>query len=231
VGPSAVPILPTARSGTRVVAARPRRLGDLLAAPSAAAGPLVRPADVGGRAAWDVLVRDGALERVRGDAAVLAGTDVTPALRAALLAGSLPTGGVLAGRSAAWVHVGRPAADHAAGRLDVTYAAGGHRPEVWGAGLVWQAPLLRDDTVELGRVRVTVPLRTVVDVALHVPDDEAAAGLVRLLADGCRVALADAARLLERRVRAVGRPRARRVLARAGALPAASLRAAAAPLP
>jgi len=212
------------------VPSRPRRLGDLLVA-APVAGPLVRPADVGGRAAWDVLVRDGALEVVRGRAAVPAGTEVTPALRAALLAGSLPTGGIVAGRSAAWVHVGRAAAGQAAGPLDVTYVAGGHRPEVWGAGLVWQAPLLRDDTVELGRVRVTAPLRTVVDVALHVPDDDAAARLARVVADGCRVALADAERLLERRARAVGRPRARQVLALARALPAASLRAARAPLP
>lgn len=199
----------------------PRRLGDLLAAPGRPSGTLVHPADVGGRAAWDVLVRDGALEAVRDDAAVVAGTVVTPLLRAALLAGALPAGAVAAGRTAAWVHAGRAAGPRAADPLDVAYAAGGHRPELWGAGLVWQAPLLRGDVVELGGVRVTAPLRTVVDVAVHVPAEEDAARLARAVADSCRLALPDAAALLERRARVVGRPRARRVLARAAALRAA----------
>ncbi|MFE5308041.1 hypothetical protein [Isoptericola sp. NPDC056605] len=199
----------------------PPRLGDLLAPPRRSRGLLVRPADVGGRAAWDVLVRDGALETVRDDAAVVAGTPVTPLLRAALLAGSLPAGAVAAGRTAAWVHVGRAAGPRATEHLDVAYAAGGHRPELWGAGLVWQAPLLRGDVVELAGARVTAPLRTVVDVAVHVPVEEDAARLARTVADACGLALADAAALLERRARVVGRPRARRVLARAGALRAA----------
>ncbi|GAB3093640.1 hypothetical protein [Isoptericola nanjingensis] len=199
----------------------PRRLGDLLTAPGRASGPLVRPADVGGRAAWDVLVRDGSLEVVRDDAAVVAGTTMTPVLRAALLAGSLPAGAVAAGRTAAWVHAGRLAGTRSAEHLDVTYAAGGHRPELWGAGLVWQAPLLRGDVVELAGVRVTAPLRTVVDVAVHVPGEEDATRLARVVADSCGLALPDAAALLERRVRVVGRPRARRVLARAAVLRAA----------
>ncbi|MEL7974904.1 hypothetical protein AAG589_03510 [Isoptericola sp. F-RaC21] len=199
----------------------PRRLGDLLAAPARPAGPVVRPADVGGRAAWDVLVRDGALEVLRDGAAVVAGTTVTPVLRAALLAGTLPGGAVAAGRTAAWVHAGRAAGAASGDHLDVTYPAGGHRPELWGTGLVWQAPLLRGDTVELAGVRVTAPLRTVVDVAVHVPGDEDAARLARAVADACGLALGDAAALLERRARVVGRPRARRVLDRAAALRAA----------
>ncbi|MEU2201386.1 hypothetical protein [Isoptericola sp. NPDC019482] len=201
--------------------ASPCRLGDLLAPPGRRPGPLVRPADVGGRAAWDVLVRDGALEVVRGDAAVVAGDPVTPVLRAALLSGSLPAGAVAAGRTAAWVHAGPLAGRRSAAHLDVAYAAGGHRPALWGTGLVWQARLLRGDTVDLAGVRVTAPLRTVVDVALHVPGDEDAAVIARDLADACGLALDDAAVLLERRARVVGRPRARDVLARAAALRAA----------
>jgi len=216
-----LPATPVPPTGARRRPPAPGRLGDLLAAPSRSPGPLVRPADVGGRAAWDVLVRDGALEAVRDDAAVVAGTVVTPLLRAALLAGSLPAGAVAAGRTAAWVHVGRAAGPRAADPLDVAYAAGGHRPELWGAGLVWQAPLLRGDVVELAGARVTTPLRTVVDVALHVPVEEDAARLARAVADSCSLTLPDAAALLERRARVVGRPRARRVLARATALRAA----------
>ncbi|MFC7877179.1 hypothetical protein [Isoptericola sp. NPDC057391] len=222
-----LPVPPAAPAGRRHQGiAPPRRLGDLLTAPDRRYGPLVRPEDVGGRAAWDVLVRDGALEVVRGDAAVVAGTVVTPLLRAALLAGSLPAGAVAAGRTAAWVHAGRAAGARSADPLDVAYAAGGHRPELWGAGLVWQAPLLRGDVVELAGTRVTAPLRTVVDVAVHVPDEDDAARLARVVADSCRLALTDAAALLERRARVVGRPRARRVLSRA-----AGLRAAPAALP
>ncbi|MFI2102299.1 hypothetical protein ACH436_03350 [Isoptericola sp. NPDC019693] len=198
------------------------RLDALLTPPRPHPGPLVRPADVGGRAAWDVLVRDGALEVLRGDAAVVAGAVVTPGLRAGLLAGALPGGAVAAGRTAAWVHAGRAAGARSPDHLDVAYPAGGHRPDLWGAGLVWQAPLLRDDTVTLVGVRVTAPLRTVVDVAVHVPGDEDAALTARAVAVACDLDLADAAALLERRARVVGRPRARRVLARAAALRAAS---------
>ncbi|SKC71478.1 hypothetical protein [Krasilnikoviella flava] len=234
--------LPALRRTARDLApARARRLGDLLAPAARTTGPLVHPDDVGGRAAWDVLVADGALEVVRGDTAVVAGTAVPPALRATLLAGALPTGAVIAGRTAAWVHAGRAACARPTDGLDLTYPAGGHRPEVWGAGLVWQAPLLRDDTVTLGGARVTAPLRTVVDVAVHVPGDDDAALLARVVADACGVRLPDAAALLERRARVVGRPRARRVLARAAQLPqpgaahdratAPVLRAPPAPLP
>ncbi|MCK9793505.1 hypothetical protein M1843_07090 [Isoptericola sp. 4D.3] len=217
--PSSPAPLPAAASAGTRAADGEGRLGDLLATPARPAGAPVRPRDVGGRAAWQVLVRDGALEVVRGDLAVPTGTPVAPALRASLLAAEAPTGAVLAGRSAAWVHAGRPAAGPTGPPLDVTYPAGGHRPELWGAGLVWQSPLLRDDTVRLGGARVTTPLRTAVDVALHVPGDQAAASLVRVVVDVCGLDLDDAATLLERRVRAVGRPRARRVLDRARALP------------
>lgn len=171
---------------------------------------VVRPPDVGGRAAWSVLVRDGALEVVREDAAVPAGSPTTPRLRAALLRGQVPPAATVAGRTAAWVHVGPPAPD--GGHLDLAYRARGHRPAVWGRGLVWQAPLLRADVVELGGVRVTAPVRTAVDVALHVRDHDDALRRVLALVRAGGVDLDEADRQLERRVRAVGRPRARDVL-------------------
>ncbi|GAA1736735.1 hypothetical protein GCM10009809_34930 [Isoptericola hypogeus] len=204
-----------------------RRLGDLLAPPPPVRRPLRAPADVGGRAAWDVLVRDGVLEVVRGDAAVATGTPLTAADRAGTLTG-VPTGAVVAGRTAAWVHAGRRVGDE--GRLDLTYPAGSYRPTVWGAGLVWQAPLLRDDVVERAGVRVTAPARTVVDLALHLAPDDATPRVVALVR-WCGVDLEEASRLLERRVRAVGRPRARTVLDRARAALAGALGAAAGALP
>ncbi|TKR21875.1 hypothetical protein FA014_19445, partial [Cellulomonas hominis] len=47
--------------------------------------PLVRPADVG-PVAWQLLLRDGHLVRLRGDVALPARVRATPALRAAALA-------------------------------------------------------------------------------------------------------------------------------------------------
>ena len=202
----------------------PTRLGERLRAPVAPRCPRRAPADVGGRAAWDVLVRDGVLEVVRGDAAVAAGTPVTAADRAWLLTGVVPTGAVVAGRTAAWVHAGRRLDD--GGTLDLTYAAGGHRPAVWGAGLVWQSPLLRDDVGTHSGLRVTGPVRTALDLALHLPPDDAAWRVVALVR-ACGIDLREVRRQLERRMRAVGRPRARTVLDRAEA----SLGAASGPLP
>ncbi|MEN5073841.1 hypothetical protein ABE437_08490 [Isoptericola cucumis] len=202
----------------------PTPLGELLRAPGPSRSPLRSPADVGGRAAWDVLVRDGVLEVVRGDAAVAAGTRLDAAHRAGLLAGAVPTGAVVAGRTAAWVHAGRVLDD--GGALDLTYPAGGHRPSVWGAGLVWQSPLLREDVSPYGGLRVTSPVRTALDLALHLAPDDAAWRVVALVR-ACGVDLREVRRQLERRVRAVGRPRARTVLDRVGA----SLGAAPGPLP
>lgn len=191
-----------------------RRLGDLLEVPPRpdVRSRVVRPRDVGGRAAWSVLVRDGVLEVVRRDedAAVVAGTPTGPATRAGLLRARVPSGAVVAARTAAWVHAG-PAADDG-GRLDLTYRAGGHRPAVWGQGLCWQSPLLADDVVDLAGVRVTDPVRTAVDLALHVVPADDAARRVGTLVRVCGIELADVGRRLERRVRAVGRPRARDVL-------------------
>jgi len=203
------------------VAAMPR-LDELLDPPEPARTLLVTPDDVGGQAAWHVLVRDGALVRVRGHLAVLARTDVTPGLRARSLVDVVPRTAVAAGRTAAWVHTGAPRSE----TLDLAYGAGRHRPEVWAAARVWQAPLMRGDWQSLGGVRVTTPLRTVVDVALR-DDPELALPVVLALVMTCGVALDDAARRLESRARAVGRPRARLLLGDARA----ALAAQAAPVP
>lgn len=170
---------------------------------------MVLPEHVGGRVAWEGLVRDGALRVVRGCAAVRPGVAVGPALRTSVL-GPVPRGAAVAGRTAAWVHAGVP--DD--GTLDLAYATGRHRPEIWAGARVWQEPLLTSDVVEIAGVRTTTPLRTVLDLALREEPDRAVA-TVRALADACGVDLAVAGRTLELRARVVGRPRARRVLAAA----------------
>ncbi len=183
------------------------RLTEILDARPAPRPTVVRPEHVGGEVAWDALVREGALRVVRGRAAVRPDVAVGASLRARVL-GPVPRGAVVAGRTAAWVYAGVPDG----GTLDLAYASGRHRPEVWAGARVWQAPLLTSDVVELAGVRVTTPLRTVVDLALREEADRAVA-TVRTLVDVCGVDLDAAGRALELRARVVGRPRARRVLA------------------
>lgn len=185
------------------------RLADLLDARPSPRPSVVLPEHVGGPAAWDTLVRDGALRVVRDRAAVPAGDAVDACLRASVLPKPARSG-VVAGRTAAWVHAGVPDG----GTLDLAYATGRHRPEVWAGARVWQQPLLTSDVVEISGVRVTSPQRTVVDLALR-EDPGTAVELVRALVDACGVDLRAASRALELRTRVVGRPRARRVLAAA----------------
>lgn len=156
---------------------------------------MVRPSDVGGRAAWQVLVRGGALRAVVDDAAVPVGVAVTAEVRGAALAPRVPAGAVVTGPSAVWVHCGGALPEP----LDLVRRTGTLR--------------LASDCTWLGGVRVTAVGRTVVDVATRLPHEQAL-GLVLELARG-GADLAAAARFLERRNRVVGRPAARAVLAAA----------------
>ncbi|WP_407317742.1 hypothetical protein UQW22_14225 [Isoptericola halotolerans] len=181
-----------------------RSLSELLT-PARTTPVVVRPGDVGGSAAWQTLVREGCLQVVRHDAACPPGVPVGPVVRAGLLADQVPPGAVVTGRTAAWVYTG-----HGDGEvLDLTYPAGRHQPDRPPGARLWQGPLLRSDTTTLGHVGVTTPDRTVVELVLHDPDPvPAVLALVRRAAAD----LARARRSLELRTRAVGRPRARRLL-------------------
>lgn len=190
------------------------RLADLLDPRPAPPPLLVRPEHVGGRVAWETLVRDGALKALRGTAAVRTDLPVGPGLRAGVLRDLLPRGATVAGRTAAWVHAGVPDG----GTLDLAYPSGRHRPEVWAGARVWQEPLLASDVSEVSGVRVTTPVRTVVDLALR-DDPQPALETIRALVEVCGVDLSAATRSLESRARVVGRPRARRVLAAAAPCP------------
>lgn len=173
-----------------------------LLTPVRATRVVLRPQDVGGAAAWQTLVRDGLLRVVRGDAACPADARIDPAVRAGLLAGELPAGAVVTGRTAAWVHTGYD--DDQA--LDLTYPAGRHQPDRPAGARLWQGPLLHRDTLHLASVPVTAPDRTVVELVLHDTDPVPA---VLALARHAGADLSAARRSLERRTRAVGRPRAR----------------------
>lgn len=170
---------------------------------------IVRPPDVGGRVAWDLLVRDGALCVVAADAAVPARTPVTPPTRAAALGPQVPARSVLAGPTAAWVHCGGAMPE----RLHLAHRSGTHRPKVWTFTTVWSGPGLVADSVRLGGVLVTSPERTALDVALRLPPEDALRLVLGLRAAGAD--LVAASRALERRTRVPGRPQARLVLAEA----------------
>ena len=154
--------------------------------------PLVRPGDVGGSAAWRVLLRDGVLVPVTDDVAVRAGTSVTPAVRAAALSARVPPRAVVVGTTALWVYCGGVPDDepHLA-----------YRSSVFRLGA---------ESRDVGGVRVTTPERTAVDLACRLPRAHADAALDALGRAGAD--LGSALLLLESRTRAVGRPAGREVL-------------------
>ncbi|WP_418276762.1 hypothetical protein ACNHYB_02345 [Isoptericola jiangsuensis] len=172
-----------------------RRLSDVVSDTSPARS-VVRPHHVGGGAAWQVLVRDGALREVVPGAACPPGVLVDAGLRALLIAPRIPPRTVVTGRTAAWVHTGAGSAD----ALDLACVAGRHRPERPAGARLWQAPLLHPDTVRIGPVLVTDPTRTVVELVLHTGEPDLVVALARHGAD-----LVRARRAVEVRPRASGR--------------------------
>ncbi|GAA1871151.1 hypothetical protein [Myceligenerans crystallogenes] len=214
------------------------RLAQLLDPDPVAPPPVVTPAQVGGPAAWQDLVRCGALTLVR-DASpgtggtpvgVAAGTRLTPVHRALALAaftgGTLPARAVLAGSSAAWAYTGLYEgvvvgllADGGV-PLELAHDAGVHRPDAPASATVRCSPGLVQHTARLGGVPVTTPARTAADVACRLPLEHAVPVLAALAAgdrDTPPVDLGAVERALETRRRVVGRPAARRALAAARA--------------
>lgn len=137
---------------------------------------LVRPPDVGD-VAFQVLVHDGYLCRVWRDAAVRRGTLLTPALRAAALAGVVPARGVICRRSAAWIHLGGVAPS----RVELLIAPGARRPGPHPDRVVVAASVAKDDVQTLGGLAVTTVQRTGLDLA-RCCSTEAALPLLRALA-------------------------------------------------
>lgn len=183
-------------------------LAPLLAPRTTDVGLLVVPADVGGRAAFQDLVRSGALRRLWGEVGAPARVPDTPTLRALAVRDLVPQGTVLAGSAAAWVLCGSPAPR----TLDVVYPPGRHRPAPLAGRAPRQSHVLRDDRVLVAGVLVTSVVRTALDVATRCDPDEAITTL-RRLRDVCGLEPRVATRSLELRHRWSGRPQARRTLA------------------
>jgi len=168
----------------------------------------VGPHEVGGRPAFQELVRCGALALLWDDVAAPAAVPLTPTLRALAVRDLVPRDTVVAGASAAWVLCGsaRPRL------LEVVYPPGRHRPAPHPGRAPRQTHVLRDETVLVAGVLVTTPVRTALDVATRRDPDEALETLARLR-DACGLDVAAAARSLELRYRWPGRDRARSTLA------------------
>ena len=196
----------------------PASLAALLDPRPAPAPLVVTPVHVGGPVAWSDLRRSGALVELHDGVAVAIGSVVGPRHRALALAGEVPARCVLAAATAAWVHTGLhhgvPApAWPAAVPIEVAYSPGAHYPPLRPGRLARRAPGLGPDTVRLAGVPVTGLTRTAADVACTAPLEAAVPVLVALAERG--VDLPGALRLLDRRVRVVGRPAAHRAFAAA----------------
>lgn len=162
----------------------------------------------GYRAVELAALRDGGLLRhVVAGVHVPADVEDSPTVRArACAAGGLPAGAVLSHRSAAFVHAG--GAPPARVEVTVPRRGGGTR----GAPLVVHHGLpAPSDVADVGGVAVTSAVRTAVDLARSLPEEEAAAVLA-----GWPPGLLDVPAALERVTtpsRAPHTRRARRVLA------------------
>ncbi|MDR2722467.1 MAG: hypothetical protein LBB54_01880 [Cellulomonadaceae bacterium] len=181
------------------------QLSTLLAPPPSQAPPLlIRPDAVGGTVAWNDLIRHQAIIPLVDNVATSAHRTITPALRAQALADYVAGSAVIAGPSAVWVYAGGPPP----ALVHLVHPHGTHRPEVWGAAEVRGAVGLHPDTIILGGIPVTSPLRTCADCAISQDIDAAVEAMVRLVA-ATGISLDMAAFRMECRHRVQGRNRAR----------------------
>ncbi|NKX54080.1 type IV toxin-antitoxin system AbiEi family antitoxin [Arthrobacter mobilis] len=128
---------------------------------------------------------EGLVENIYGPAYVRAGDPVTAAHRALAAQAALPgqiRAKVVIGRlSAAWIYSCAPAPQKVAVLLD-------HRFRTTSQGrcrtvAIHEVSLGPLDTTTMGRVPVTAPLRTALDIALHAAEEPAVQALRALAAD------------------------------------------------
>lgn len=128
---------------------------------------------------------DSILLPVFGDAYVLTGTAITPVLRGRALALATPAnlaGRGIAGRlTAAWIYGCSGPGATITLLVDSAHRAGALQP---GSGCtLHEVKLSRFDIAVIGTMPVTTPLRTAVDLAIHVPAVDALPALRALAAD------------------------------------------------
>jgi len=196
---------------------RPRRVGSMsiteLLQPPVELAPLERlitPDDVGGRAAWHVLARDGAIQPLFGEAALATGVSDSLELRAEAVRLASPEQVSAAHRplvvgslGAAWIWLGgTPPAEieylSSDGRIRTTAFA------------IRMSPYLTSHICQISGVWLTNKERTIRDLALWCEAEVALPLILRLLAIGAN--LNQTLLMLERPMRLVNRPAARQTL-------------------
>jgi AbiEi antitoxin C-terminal domain len=143
------------------------------------------------------LVLDGEAYRVDDCVAPL-DEIVGPTLRAAALATQLPARLIAEQHSAAWIWgaQSQPPARHEV-CADITSRA---RPAVGALLAVREVVLLHEDTVPIGGILVTTPMRTAIDLARFVAGwDEHEERIVRTLLEICDCSILDCARVMNRK--------------------------------
>lgn len=148
-------------------------------------GTVLSPGRHFSRTALQAMFLDSILLPVFGDAYIPAGTAITPALRGRALALATPAnlaGRGIAGRlSAAWIYGCSGPGAAISLLVDSGHRAGALLP---GSGCtLHEVKLSRFDVAVIGTMPVTTPLRTAVDLAIHVPAVDALPALRVLAAD------------------------------------------------
>ncbi|MBT1003709.1 hypothetical protein KIH31_13975 [Paenarthrobacter sp. DKR-5] len=146
---------------------------------------LIRPGEPFTAGELRAMALDGVVRQVIRDAYLRAGTGATPALRAQAVASAIPAAAaartVIGRLSAAWVYGCAPPPPRVALLVDHGRRISALRP--FSGCTLHEASLGRFDVVMLGSVPVTSPLRTAVDLALHVMPEQSVPALQRLTAD------------------------------------------------
>jgi len=173
---------------------------------------IITPDDVGGSAAWQTLVHDGALRPLYGEAALPVGVVDTAELRAQAVRHCAPIGAqgeglstALSGLSAAWVWLGGQAPQ----TMEYAVAIGKRQRDEPGIQYRY-SPFDASHVLEVSGLWVTNLERTVRDLALWYEAEVAMPLILKLVASGANIA--EAGLMLERPLRLVRRPTARDIL-------------------
>ncbi|MEZ2389584.1 type IV toxin-antitoxin system AbiEi family antitoxin [bacterium RCC_150] len=148
-----------------------------------AAADLYGPSPLFSWAELQSMAADGVLDPLFGKTFAAPGTEVTPRLRARAAACAVPEKirrKVVAGRmTAAWIYGCAPAPEKLSLLVDVKHRISSMRSTR--GCILHEVRLGRMDVVSIGGLMVTTPLRTAVDVALHVEAERAVPALRMML--------------------------------------------------
>ncbi|MCZ2402747.1 hypothetical protein IV498_05990 [Paenarthrobacter sp. Z7-10] len=165
----------------------PGRQAAVLSFSSAGANPqtVLSPGRMFHRSELRSMSLDGLLTPVFADAYTVTGTASTPAMRSHAVSLALPANlvnrAVLGRLTAAWIYGCGPAPSTISLLVDNGHRITALRP--WSGCILHEVSLGPFDVIQFSGAAVTSPLRTAVDVALHVPSAQAVPVLLMLSAD------------------------------------------------